>query len=393
MTVRHVMEHTAAQHERVGEQLARLDVEQDDVRREGEKVEADRAAAADARTQSQAALERITLELAERRTQLAMSRSEHEERTRDLRAREQELAAVEGRLASLEELAASRADFGDAARMVLVQANGHVGQQGAVADYLEVDSRYERAVEACLGDLLQHVIVERHDQAAAGLVTRAAAGCRTLRVCRRRTRLKRIPPARGSSRAGHRAGVGCAACQRPSCRDDSESHSRSLRRREFRAGGGVLPRDGRADRHDRWRCASRAASGGGRRESRVARNPGDTTGDQGTARAGRTRPTDVGATGRRGRQTRCAHRGSHQRDRSACRTKSTTRKRRSWRTTRSWRAQQKTRCGCRAKPMSSPWSGAEPRRKRAALEARRAEAEVSIARLADGTATGRGGSR
>ena len=169
MTVRHVMEHTASQYERVGEQLGRLDVEQDDVRREGEKVEADRVAAGAARTQSQAELARIGQELAERRTQLAMSRSEHEERTRDLRAREQELAAVEGRLASLEELASSRADFGDAARMVLVQANGRVGQQGAVADYLEVDSRYERAVEACLGDLLQHVIVERHDQAAAGL--------------------------------------------------------------------------------------------------------------------------------------------------------------------------------------------------------------------------------
>jgi chromosome segregation protein len=168
-TVRHVMEHTATQHERVGEQLARLEVEQDDVRREGEKVDADRAAAADARSQSQAALERIVAELAERRTQLAMSRSEHEERTRDLRGREQELAAVEGRLDSLEELAASRADFGDAARMVLVQANGRVAQQGAVADYLEVDGRYERAVEACLGDLLQHIIVERHDQAAAGL--------------------------------------------------------------------------------------------------------------------------------------------------------------------------------------------------------------------------------
>src|SRR5262245_52259614 len=53
--------------------------------------------------------------------------------------------------------------------MVLVQANGRVDQQGAVADYVEVDGRYERAVEACLGDLLQHVIVERHDQAAAGL--------------------------------------------------------------------------------------------------------------------------------------------------------------------------------------------------------------------------------
>jgi len=168
-TVRHVMEHTATQHERVGEQLARLDVEQHDVRREGDKVEADRAAAADAHAQSKAALERISQQLSERRTQLGMSRSEHEERTRDLRTREQELAAFDGRLASLEELAASRADFGDAARMVLVQANGHVGQQGAVADFLEVDSRYERAVEACLGDLLQHVIVERHDQAAAGL--------------------------------------------------------------------------------------------------------------------------------------------------------------------------------------------------------------------------------
>jgi chromosome segregation protein len=169
MTVRHVLAHTATQYERVREQLARLDVEQDDVRRESERVEADRASAVGARAQSQAALERITLELAQRRTELAMSRSELEERTKDVRTREQELAAVEGRLASLEELAASRADFGDAARMVLVQANGHVGQQGAVADYLEVDSRYERAVEACLGDLLQHVIVERHDQAAAGL--------------------------------------------------------------------------------------------------------------------------------------------------------------------------------------------------------------------------------
>jgi chromosome segregation protein len=169
MTVRHVLEHTGAQHERVGEQIARLDIEQDDVRREGEKVAADRASAAEARARSQAALERITRELTERRTQVAIARSEREERVKDVRLREQELAAVEGRLASLEELAASRADFGDAARMVLVQANGHVGQQGAVADYLEVDNRYERAVEACLGDLLQHVIVERHDQAAAGL--------------------------------------------------------------------------------------------------------------------------------------------------------------------------------------------------------------------------------
>ena len=53
--------------------------------------------------------------------------------------------------------------------MVLAQANGHVGQQGSVADYLEVEPKYERAVEACLGDLLQYVIVPTHAQAQAGL--------------------------------------------------------------------------------------------------------------------------------------------------------------------------------------------------------------------------------
>ncbi|HKE88653.1 MAG TPA: chromosome segregation protein SMC [Vicinamibacterales bacterium] len=169
MAVRHVMEHTSAQQERVGETLGKLDVEQDDHRREHERVLSERAAATDALARTRAALETVRINLATRRSELAAARGEHEGRTREVRAREQDVAALEARLASLEELAASRADFSDAARTVLVQANGHVGQQGAVADYLEVDSRYERAVEACLGELLQYVIVDRHDQAAAGL--------------------------------------------------------------------------------------------------------------------------------------------------------------------------------------------------------------------------------
>ena len=48
--------------------------------------------------------------------------------------------ALEARLTSLEELDAARAGYGDAARTVLAQANGKVNQQGAVADYLEVDA-------------------------------------------------------------------------------------------------------------------------------------------------------------------------------------------------------------------------------------------------------------
>ncbi len=73
------------------------------------------------------------------------------------------------RLASLTDLEKARAGYTEAARIVLQQANGHVGQQGSVADYLDVEPKYERAVEACLGDLLQHVIVSSHEQAQAGL--------------------------------------------------------------------------------------------------------------------------------------------------------------------------------------------------------------------------------
>src|SRR5262249_9430942 len=62
------------------------------------------------------------------------------------------------------------------ARTVLVQANGRVNQRGAVADYLEVEAGYERAVEACLGELLQHVIGEQALHAAAGLPPRRGAG-------------------------------------------------------------------------------------------------------------------------------------------------------------------------------------------------------------------------
>ena len=167
--LRHAMEHAASQRERVGETLGKLDIECDDLRRENEAVDGSRTAAADALSRAHAALEQLRLETAARESELAAGRTEHESRLRTLRSHEQELARSEARLSSLVELEASRGEFGDAARIVLAQANGRIGQLGAIADYLDVDRRYERAVEACLGDLLQHVIVERHDQAAAGL--------------------------------------------------------------------------------------------------------------------------------------------------------------------------------------------------------------------------------
>ncbi|HEY7287882.1 MAG TPA: chromosome segregation protein SMC, partial [Vicinamibacterales bacterium] len=176
--LRHALEHAAAAREKVAETLVKLDVERTDVRIQSERASADHASAADGLRRSHDAIEATRIARAARESELASARIEHEWRARAVRSREHELAGIEARLKSLEELEASRAGYSDAARAVLIQANGRVNQQGAVADYLEVEPGFERAVEATLGDLLQHVVVEHPEHAEAGfqLVREAAAG-------------------------------------------------------------------------------------------------------------------------------------------------------------------------------------------------------------------------
>jgi chromosome segregation protein len=176
--LRHALEHAAAARDRVAETLSKLDIEASDVRIESDRVEADRAAADAGLRRAYEAIEATRIARSARESELASARIEHEWRVRAVRSREHALAGLEARVKSLEELEAARAGYGDAPRAILAQANGQIGQQGAIADYLEVESGFERAVEACLGDLLQHIVVERPEQAAAGfeLVREAGAG-------------------------------------------------------------------------------------------------------------------------------------------------------------------------------------------------------------------------
>jgi chromosome segregation protein len=157
------------QRERAAEALGRLQMEAYDLQTEFDRAVAARSSASDTLRSAHDRLDATRMARIARESELARARTEHEWRARQLRSREHDLASLAARLRSLEELDAHRAGFSDAARMVLVQANGQVDQMGALADVLDVDSRYERAVEACLGELLQHVLVRRHDQAAAGL--------------------------------------------------------------------------------------------------------------------------------------------------------------------------------------------------------------------------------
>ncbi|HEX4916039.1 MAG TPA: hypothetical protein VFV51_18900, partial [Vicinamibacterales bacterium] len=162
-------ENAAAQRERAIATASRLEMEARELSTQLETARAQRQVAAEALRRAQESLDAHRIDRTAREFELSSARIEHEWRAREVRTREHDLAAMSARLKSLEEIDTHRSGFADAARMVLVSANGRVNQMGALADFIEVEPRYERAVEGCLGDLLQHILVERLEHVAAGL--------------------------------------------------------------------------------------------------------------------------------------------------------------------------------------------------------------------------------
>ena len=167
--LRHAMEHAGAARARMAEQIGRLDIETSDLSVESDRASNERAAAEEAMARALEAIETLRLDRAAKESELSGARARREELAAAYRSRERDLAGIVARLNSLEELEAARAEYGDAARLVLAASSADVAHRGSVADYLDVDAGYERAVEACLGDLLQHVVVQTHEEAAAGL--------------------------------------------------------------------------------------------------------------------------------------------------------------------------------------------------------------------------------
>ncbi len=165
----HAIDNAASARERVSRDLARLEAETADLHVEASRVEADRQAAEAALDDARAVLGATTLDRAAQETARAALRDERDRTAQHLRDREHALAGAMARLRSLEEFDADRAAYGDAARLVLAESGGLISHHGSVADYLDVKPGFERAVEACLGDLVQHVLVPTRDDAAAAL--------------------------------------------------------------------------------------------------------------------------------------------------------------------------------------------------------------------------------
>lgn len=167
--LRQARDNAGAVKDRVASELGRLTIEARELSAEADRVRHLREQATveltDARVELAVVLDR-------RRTAEAALVELRADRTRivnELASQQREHATLAARLNSLEGLEASRATFGDAARLLLAEAPHTVSQHGAIADHLEVERSYERPVDALLGDLLQHVIVDSAEQVNAAL--------------------------------------------------------------------------------------------------------------------------------------------------------------------------------------------------------------------------------
>ncbi len=195
--LQHAIEHASASHGKLGESLTKLDAEAADLAIESREIEAEGARLDAAERETKAALERVRSACTEREAELASVRRDREGLERDLRGREQGLAGLTGRLTSLRDLEATRAGYTEAARLLLSAEGAGVRHLGSVADHLEVAPGRERAVEACLGDLLQHVVVPSRSDAEAGIsfVRGRAAGRVGFVVADAAGRAARVPAA------------------------------------------------------------------------------------------------------------------------------------------------------------------------------------------------------
>ena len=166
--LQNVIDNAAAAHRRIAESLSKIDAEASDLAAEADRIRQRRAAAETARNQGCERLEAVRAGRTERTAELASTRTAVESRTRALRDREQQVAVMRARVESLEELEAGRAAYGEAAREILVPGS-QVAHHGSVADHLEVERNEESAVESCLVDLLQDVVVPTRGAALAGV--------------------------------------------------------------------------------------------------------------------------------------------------------------------------------------------------------------------------------
>jgi chromosome segregation protein len=136
-------------------------------------AQSERALSTDARSQTAATRSQELGQAArEAQTRLADLRRAHQELQHSSETTRESLSAARARRASLSQILEERAYSADAVqKLFATNGNGSKGFRavGLLADYAEVEEKFEGAIEQFLRDELEYVVVETFDSARAGV--------------------------------------------------------------------------------------------------------------------------------------------------------------------------------------------------------------------------------
>jgi chromosome segregation protein len=167
-TLQNARESVLRNTERAGAELLKLASEESELEREGARIAQVQAGARAREDESLGLLVRLRTDLAETEARSGEARAAAQTLGAEASGHQSERDSLQGRLSSLEEIIATHSAFDEGVR-ALFQNPDPDTVLGVVADSLETDSTYERAVEAFLGDSLQAVLTPDGHGALRGI--------------------------------------------------------------------------------------------------------------------------------------------------------------------------------------------------------------------------------
>jgi chromosome segregation protein len=167
-TLQNTRASVAGNAERAAADLLKLAAEREELEGERARVGGAREAALERRQEAESLAAELGRGRDEAIARTGAARARAEELTREVEKLQSERDGIAGRRESLEEMVDTHSAFDEGVRALLERPEG-LDVAGVVADTLEVESEYERPVEAFLGDRLQAVLVPDAIQALRGI--------------------------------------------------------------------------------------------------------------------------------------------------------------------------------------------------------------------------------
>ncbi len=174
-TLQNARESVSGNAERAAADLLKLAGELEELERERERVTGAHETASARKQEGESLLEGLVRERDDAAQRATVARGNADSLAHEAHALQSERDGLAGRLSSLEEMVATHSAFDEGVRALLARPEG-LEVLGVVADSVETDSAYERAVEAFLGDRLQAVLTPTDAEAINGVRYLEASG-------------------------------------------------------------------------------------------------------------------------------------------------------------------------------------------------------------------------